>query len=136
MSKIEGLVDAVANIEASSTSIEVDGTQMLANAVLNMGAVVPELASAGSYATCKSLIGIENGFTAGKVIVLTVGEHDAITESGVTTTFGDIMYLSATEPGTVTNIAPTSPGTCVVEVGVLLMSSMMLWRPEFKYVVV
>jgi len=130
-------------LEVSSTSIATT-----VNAItMDVGDIlIPESdtkmaqAVANIPANCLSVVGALKSiaeYTAlTAAVVLISGEFDANPEIGVTLVAGDIVYLSATHVGKVTNVAPSTTGQCVMEIGVALSATKVLLRSEFKYSIV
>lgn len=63
-----------------------------------------------------TVIGANEGVAGSMTTHGTIGAQNV--ESGITVTAGDRLFVSATEAGTVTNVAPTTAGQVVAQVGV------------------
>lgn len=138
MSKIDGLEAALLNAQSNSTSIAISNPLGTAEggSVMYQAAANADLACAANISTCRALLGLWKHLTISDDVILIVGKKQIVAETGITFAVGEIAYLSASEPGKVTNVAPTALNSCVVEVGVMLSVANMLIKPAFKYKIV
>jgi hypothetical protein len=139
MSKIDGLDAALTNAQSSATSVVIPGSLGLAarGDVMYQTSTNALRALASDVASCRSLLGAYDSLTgADEDRILIVGKTNIPAVSGYTPAAGDVLYLSDTYQGKVTNVAPTTIGHCVVEAGIAVNDAEMIVKPAFKYKIV